>query len=72
MNDLRFALRQLLKFPGFAAAVVLTLVLGIGSTTTVFCWIQSVLLRPFPGERDPGRQVVLCSTIGSRNIDTQS
>ncbi len=72
MNDLRFALRQLLKFPGFAAAVVLTLVLGIGSTTTVFCWIQSVLLRPFPGVRDPGRLVVLCSTIGSRPIDTVS
>lgn len=72
MNDLRFALRQLLKSPGFSAVVILTLVLGIGSTTTVFCWIQSVLLRPFPGVGDPGRLVVLCSTIGRRPIDTVS
>jgi putative ABC transport system permease protein len=36
MNELRFALRQLLKNPGFTAVAVLTLALGIGSTTAIF------------------------------------
>ena len=50
MNDLRSAFRQLLKNPGFAAAAVLTLAIGIGATTAIFSLIHSSLLRtlPFP------------------------
>jgi putative ABC transport system permease protein len=48
MNDLRFAIRQLLRSPGFAALAVLTLALGIGATSTVFSLIQGVLLTPPP------------------------
>ena len=46
MNDLKFAIRQLLKNPGFTAVAVLTLALGIGATSTVFSLIQGVLLTP--------------------------
>jgi len=54
MKDVSFGLRLLRRSPWFTAIAVLTLGVGIAVNTTVFSWIDSVLLHPFPGVGDPG------------------
>ncbi|MGB6132319.1 MAG: ABC transporter permease, partial [Acidobacteriaceae bacterium] len=48
MRELRVAARQLRKSPGFAASVILTLALGIGTTTAIFTLVYDAMLRPLP------------------------
>src|SRR5688500_63614 len=55
-QDLRFAIRQVWRSPGFSAVVIVTLALGIGGTTAVFSVLQAVLLAPLPYE-EPGQLV---------------
>jgi predicted permease len=65
VQNLRFAVRTLVKAPGFTSVVVITLALGIGANTAIFTLMDQVLLRSLP-VADPGSLVALDATGPNR------
>src|SRR4029079_2004127 len=61
--DVRSGVHALTRTPGFAAVAVLMLALGIGVNTTIFSWLNAVLLAPLPGTSDTAELVQLASLV---------
>jgi hypothetical protein len=59
LQDIRFALRQLRKNPGFTFTAAAMLAVAICANSTVFSWINGTMLHPIPGAREPGSLVSL-------------
>ncbi len=64
LQDLRFALRQLRKNPGFAATAILILALGMGANLAIFAFVDAALIKPLP-YRAPARLVGLFEAISA-------
>jgi len=62
-RNLRYSLRMLLKNPGLTAAVIVTLMLGIGATTAIYTVVYAVLLAPLPYPQ-PDQLVMVWSKVG--------
>src|SRR5881275_2838014 len=67
ISDLRFAVRQLLKSPGFTLLALITLALGIGLNTAIFSLINDLFLRPL-SFKEPDRVLHMYSNAKDRNL----
>jgi len=68
LMDLRTALRMLVKNPGFSAAAILALALGVGANSSIFSIINEAFLRPVPLAREPDRLVALGRASDGRSF----
>src|SRR5947208_3638760 len=71
MSSFRYAVRTIVKAPGFAAIAIATMALGIAANTAIFSVVNAVLLRPLPF-RDEGRVVRVWATTADERRSNHS
>ena len=69
-KDLRFAVRVLMKSPGFSAVVIFSLALGIGATTAVYSIVNAYLLRPMPVDH-PERLLAIYVSVPNSGVNVE-
>ncbi len=69
LQDFRFGIRMLRRSPGFTILALLCLTLGIGATTSVFSWVEGILLRPFPLVANQERLVAITAMFRGERDD---
>ncbi len=67
-NEIKVALRGLLKTPGFAALAIVTIALAIGANSTMFALVNAILVRPLP-YHDPARLALLWEKFGGQGLE---
>src|SRR2546430_14243940 len=67
LSDVRYAIRNLIKRPGFTAIGVITLAIGIGANTAIFSFINALLLKPLPFP-DLDRVVAVWEKVPRRGV----
>jgi macrolide transport system ATP-binding/permease protein len=67
-NDIRYGLRMILKAPGFTVPAILALALGICANTTIFSFVNGLILRPLSGVREPERLVAVYTSDYSSGL----
>ena len=71
LQDVRYAVRGLLRNPGFTVTAILSLVLGIGASLAIFTVTDNLLLRPLP-YRDPGRLTIVWESNRTRKTSAHN
>ena len=68
MDTFRYALRSLIKSPGFSLVAILALALGIGANSAIFSLVHAIFLKPLPYE-DPDRLVSLTLSVPEQGFE---
>src|SRR6266850_1665118 len=67
-QDVRYGLRKIVKAPGFTLLAMLALALGICANTTIFSFINGLILRPLAGVKEPNRLVAVYTSDYSSGL----